>query len=459
MEKARVCVCVIKRRRQYIIIEPRHLRFLRRVIQNHFLSCCYRNIENKWTISPRAIFTCNAGAFPDLPVTNLSLACNHCKKAVCLDGCPSGSYYREAVTGAVVIDESKCIGCRYCQWNCPYDAPKYDQVKHVMGKCNLCYSRLTEGLLPACTTACPTGALKYGELSETDVKNIPVWFPDKNLKPGIEFTGAVNNKPLRILPAPVFENNKVQTTEYDSGRSGEWSLISFSFLITISVAIMIASLIDGFFPGRTLSISIVFAAGIASLFHLGKISGAYKAVTNLKSSPLSREIAFFILYSLVTVITVVLQLPLLLIISTVAGLLMLVAADGVYLYSDKRKNVILHSGQTFISALLVASFLTGMILPFLFTATVKLILSLRSLIINRKEKIFFGIRYLRIAMLLTASISLVSKIAYPGIAIMSLFLAGELLDRIIFYIDFKPLNINRLIDQNIIIAKDEKKRG
>ena len=136
-------------------------------------------IENKWSYSARMIYTHNPMALPSLPVINLSMACNHCKNALCMDGCPSSSYYREPLTGAVVIDDTKCIGCRYCQWNCPYDAPKFPGDGKVIGKCNLCYQRLSEGFMPACSTACPTGALEYGRLNEHPVNGKIPWFPDK----------------------------------------------------------------------------------------------------------------------------------------------------------------------------------------------------------------------------------------------------------------------------------------
>ena len=122
--------------------------------------------ENNWSFSPREIYAYNSAALPSLPVINLSLACNHCQNAVCMDGCPSSAYSKEPSTGAIILDDAKCIGCRYCQWNCPYDAPKYLISQKVIGKCNLCYQRLIEGSLPACSTACPTGALQFGKLND-----------------------------------------------------------------------------------------------------------------------------------------------------------------------------------------------------------------------------------------------------------------------------------------------------
>lgn len=416
-------------------------------------------LENGWSIHPRVIFTYNSDTIPSLPLTNLSLACNHCETPVCLNGCPTASYYREPLTGAVIIDEKKCIGCKYCQWNCPYDAPKFDTENRIIGKCNLCYSGLIEGRLPACTTACPSGALEYGELSEPILKNIPSWFPDKNLNPAIVLKGKQNNDPLRIIPENVFEPEVPKLGAKERGMAGEWSLFAFSFLTTLSVATIISSFINGIFPEKILFVSIIILAGIISLFHLGKRLRAWRAIANVKSSPLSREIALFIIYSVVSFFAVFFQLPGFLLASSIVGLILLIVIDSVYIYADKRKSVIMHSGQTFLSALLIVSFFTGIVLPFIFIALIKLAASAYSLSINKINNINFVIRFLRIALLLVTGVSLVSEISYPDPVISSIFLTGELIDRIIFYIDFSPVNINTEIIKQINIERNEKKRG
>ena len=61
-------------------------------------------LENSWTVTPRMVYTYNSEAISSLPLVNISLACNHCENAACLEGCPSGSYYREPSTGAIVIE-------------------------------------------------------------------------------------------------------------------------------------------------------------------------------------------------------------------------------------------------------------------------------------------------------------------------------------------------------------------
>ena len=161
-------------------------------------------LENRWSFRARMIYTFNSAAMPSLPVANLSLACNHCTNAVCMEGCPSSSYHRDPDTGAIIIDDSRCIGCRYCQWNCPYDAPKYIGLRNVIGKCNLCNRRLLEGLMPACSSACPTGALKYGQLNEGSASGIIDLLPGKDLEPAIELTGKYN-PPLNVYPQNPFD--------------------------------------------------------------------------------------------------------------------------------------------------------------------------------------------------------------------------------------------------------------
>ena len=417
-------------------------------------------LENGWGIHAREIVTFNSEALATLPLINLSLACNHCETAVCLNGCPTSAYSRDKLTNAVIIDDNKCIGCKYCQWNCPYDAPKFDSQHGIIGKCNLCYSRMTNGYLPACTNACPTGALDFGELTGPDAEIFYYWFPLKDLNPAIKFTGNQDKTPLRIIPEKLFEEiSPIASDERETGLRNEWSLVVFSFLTTISVATLISSLIKGIFPDRTLFFLIIMVAGIVSLFHLGKKVIIWRAVANLRTSPLSREIVLFILYSLISTIALFSELPIYLVASSIIGLILLIAIDSVYIYADKRKSVLMHSGQTFLSGLLIASMFSGAIFPFLFLALLKLATSVYSLISIRKNRNIFVISFLRMAMLVIAVASLISGLSDSDNLIIILFLTGELIDRILFYIDFKPLNINRLITKQPIVLRYEKERG
>ncbi|MDD8026236.1 MAG: dimethylsulfoxide reductase subunit B [Acidobacteriota bacterium] len=106
----------------------------------------------------------------DLTVYNLSIACNHCEKPLCLDGCPARAIEKRE-DGIVLIDRDKCLGCRYCEWTCPYGAPQFDESAGVMTKCDLCADLIERGEQPACVRACPMRALDFGEVEELRAKH------------------------------------------------------------------------------------------------------------------------------------------------------------------------------------------------------------------------------------------------------------------------------------------------
>ena len=89
--------------------------------------------------------------------------CMHCDDPACVAVCPVGAFVRTE-SGAVVHDEAKCMGCRYCMLACPYDVPKFEWEKTapLVKKCTLCYDRIVAGLAPICSKTCPTGATKFG---------------------------------------------------------------------------------------------------------------------------------------------------------------------------------------------------------------------------------------------------------------------------------------------------------
>ncbi len=100
---------------------------------------------------------------------SVSISCNHCEKPICMESCPTAAITK-GDDGIVTIDQSKCIGCRYCEWACPYGAPQFDAEAGVMTKCDFCADLLAEGESPYCVSACVMRALDYGELSELRAK-------------------------------------------------------------------------------------------------------------------------------------------------------------------------------------------------------------------------------------------------------------------------------------------------
>jgi anaerobic selenocysteine-containing dehydrogenase/Fe-S-cluster-containing dehydrogenase component len=126
-------------------------------------------LENGWSsVNPwRRVLPLNLRRRPGGPTYFLSVACHHCDRPACMDACPSRAYERRA-DGGVVLDETRCIGCRYCEMACPFGAPRYDAARGVMTKCHLCHHRLDAGEPPACVAACPTDALMLHSTAALD---------------------------------------------------------------------------------------------------------------------------------------------------------------------------------------------------------------------------------------------------------------------------------------------------
>jgi formate dehydrogenase iron-sulfur subunit len=88
-------------------------------------------------------------------------SCQHCIEPACVGVCPVTAITK-LPHGPVVINEKKCIGCRYCFQACPWKVPQFDFDKRVTRKCHLCYNRtLLNYQKPACVAACPVGALAF----------------------------------------------------------------------------------------------------------------------------------------------------------------------------------------------------------------------------------------------------------------------------------------------------------
>ncbi len=98
---------------------------------------------------------------------SVSMSCMHCERAACVEACPTGAMHKQA-DGVVAIAADRCIGCRYCEWVCPYGAPRYDPAARRMSKCDFCSAERAAGRPPVCVAACPMRALDFGDLADLE---------------------------------------------------------------------------------------------------------------------------------------------------------------------------------------------------------------------------------------------------------------------------------------------------
>jgi anaerobic dimethyl sulfoxide reductase subunit B (iron-sulfur subunit) len=247
---------------------------------------------------------------------NLSISCNHCAYPKCAGVCPTKAYtIRE--DGIVFLDTTKCIGCGYCAWACPYGAPQYDATAGRMTKCNSCLDYLERGLSPACVAACPLRVLQYGDM-ETIATGIPLWDTPSDRHPFPLAIFSHTQPRLAVTPHPAMFSTEVKhianREEIQPQRSSlrhELPLLAFTLLAQFAVGgfwamtwmfpvlwllvehdTTMLRLLPSAILGMSLGASI-----LASFTHLGTKKNAWRVFSNLRKSRLSREILFLTLFA------------------------------------------------------------------------------------------------------------------------------------------------------------------
>jgi carbon-monoxide dehydrogenase iron sulfur subunit len=97
--------------------------------------------------------------------------CRHCDPAPCQAACLPGAIFRDVDLDTVLIDPDKCINCASCAMACPFGVIRYHQDcyappgKVIAVKCDNCFERQMQGLIPACVEVCKVNALTFEEPS------------------------------------------------------------------------------------------------------------------------------------------------------------------------------------------------------------------------------------------------------------------------------------------------------
>jgi DMSO reductase iron-sulfur subunit len=341
------------------------------------LACSTEN-ELGWGASWRQVVTFNDAHQPVLPTYHLSLACNHCGNAPCLHHCPALAIRRDASTGAVLIEPTLCIGCKYCSWACPYDAPRFDAGAQVMGKCTWCHHRLGEGREPACVESCPTTALRFGPLVGEPL--VP-GFPATAAQPAIRFlaSGGGPRAPESTWQPPdepVAEPGRDRREDRTISLRGEWPLWIFTLLTASLVGWTWAAGFGAGPPGLALFVALALTAAAASTLHLGRKLRAWRAVLNLRGSWLSREIAGFGAFVALGSLYQWSGRSWLGLAAGLAGLVALFSIDRVYDLVRPRGALRVHSADTLLVAAALAALLAQSVVAFALVAGIKLVLYL-----------------------------------------------------------------------------------
>ncbi len=380
----------------------------------------------------RNIHSSNPEKIPGLPLFYLSMSCNHCDDAPCMDNCPALAYSRSPITGAILHSPDACIGCKYCTWNCPYDAPKYNPLEGIINKCNFCESRLLDNQKPACASLCPTGALDFSfdVIDKTKIPQSVNVLVQTN--PSVVIKELENTKGPRIdksLFEPIKDLKPIVEHKSKITASNEWTLVVFSLICAIMVAITSLDIIGA----QDLYIKILFIATGAlaaalSMFHLGKPLRAWRAMLNIKQSWLSREILSFSLYLGFTFIDLfIYNLPNELLIFF--GIILLISIDKLYHPAQLLWKYKIHSAQVLLIAL--SLFLLGSGFVWLFAALMVLRTMLFILInisLEKKNMLFLIIRILIVALTFIFVL-----MGLPIWISLLTFILGEVVDRIGFY--------------------------
>jgi tetrathionate reductase subunit B len=151
------------------------------------IACKDEHVSNDW--SPYAkpqpdtgqfwikIKEMERGTTPKVKVTYVPSICMHCDNAPCIPACPEAAITKRD-DGIVLIDPSKCNGCKtlarpFCIDACPYDAIYFNKELNIAQKCTMCTHLLDKGWKePRCVSVCQRGASTFGDENDPGIRKL-----------------------------------------------------------------------------------------------------------------------------------------------------------------------------------------------------------------------------------------------------------------------------------------------
>lgn len=100
---------------------------------------------------------------------NVPYSCTQCDEAWCMRSCPVDAISVDLETGAKIVSDDLCVGCKVCTIACPFGTINYNQTTGKVIKCDLC------GGDPECVKICPTNAILYVDADNTGHDRMRMW--------------------------------------------------------------------------------------------------------------------------------------------------------------------------------------------------------------------------------------------------------------------------------------------